>query len=228
MTCMLALCYGFRATLEPGRTIGRERRGHAVSDFDGGQDKVNPSPVLHTHDGVHQFINSKTYQPIAPAANTVAGIEELVIQAADRQRPYITLIPDADATEWIFEAAPKASDEDVRTLTLEGLWLGILPTGLGPPAGGEFTPVETLLVLDGEFDWVRITHCTLDPGGERARIDPTVSGRHPVRSLENEVGEGTHHRVVVLGAIRDSTSVRTPVRRGRLPFSILSCGIICV
>ncbi len=174
-----------------------------------------------------QFINSKTYQPIAPAANTVAGIEELVIQAADRQRPYITLIPDADATEWIFEAAPKASDEDVRTLTLEGLWLGILPTGLGPPAGGEFTPVETLLVLDGEFDWVRITHCTLDPGGERARIDPTVSGRHPVRSLENEVGEGTHHRVVVIGAIRDSTSVRTPVRRGRLPFSILSCGIIC-
>ena len=215
----LRYCYGFSGDVGAG-TYDRSRSvvEDAVSDFDGGQDQVGPVTGFSIPStGVHQFINSKTYQPIAPAANTVAGIEELVVQAADRQRPYVTLIPNADATEWIFEAAPKASDEDVRTLTLEGLWLGILPTGLGPPAGGEFTPVETLLVIDGEFDWVRITHSTLDPGGERARIDPTVSDVIPSVSLEirGQVKELIIESSI-LGSIREATSVTDPCSAGTI------------
>ena len=44
--------------------------------------------------GAHQFTNSKTYQPDASADNSVDAIEELVLQAADRERPYVKLVPE--------------------------------------------------------------------------------------------------------------------------------------
>ena len=109
-------------------------------------------------------------------------------------------------------SAERFRTEDVRTLTLEGLWLGILPTGLAPDVDGEFTPVETLLVLDGDFDCVRISHCTLDPGGERARIDPSISEVIPSVSLEIR---GQVKQLIIessiVGAIRESTSDHGPL-----------------
>jgi hypothetical protein len=56
-------------------------------------------------------------------------------------------------------------------LTLEGLWIGIEQEGAAP-APAPCPPVAATLVLQGEFDRVIIRHCTLDPGGEKARIDP--------------------------------------------------------
>jgi hypothetical protein len=211
--------YGFSGDIGAGtyeRSQSVARSG--VTNFDGAQDQ--PGPVTGFSlpaTGAHQFTNSKTYQPNAPAGNTVSGVEQLVLQAADRERPYITLVPGADGIEWIFEAAPKATDADVRTLTLEGLWLGVLPTGLPPDLDGICTPVETLLVLDGEFDTVRISHCTLDPGGERARVDPGVCEVIP--SVTIEIRGQVRELIIessIVGAIRESTSDADPCSAGTI------------
>lgn len=212
-------CYGFSGEVGAGtydRSQSVEQDG--VTDFDGAIDE--PGPVTGfslPSTGVHQFINSKTYQPDAPVDNVVDNIEELVLQAADRERPYITLVPGAAATEWIFRALPKVSDEDVRTLTLEGLWIGVLPTGIAPDLGGIFNPVEVTLVLDGEFDSVRITHCTLDPGGERARIDPGISV--PIPSVTLDIRGQVRELIIescIVGAIRESTTDADPCSAGSI------------
>jgi hypothetical protein len=65
----------------------------------------------------------------------------------------------------VFAALSKAE------LTLNGLWIGIEQKGAAP-APAPCPPVAATLVLQGEFDRVIIRHCTLDPGGEKARIDP--------------------------------------------------------
>ncbi len=210
--------YGFSGEVGAG-TYDRSQSvlQEGVTDFNGGPDQ--PGPVTGfslPSTGANQFTNSKTYQPDA-ADNTVDAIEELMLQAADRERPYVTLVPDTDATEFIFEAAPKVSDDDVRNLTLEGLWLGILPTGLPPDVDGICDPVETLLVLDGEFDCVRISHCTLDPGGERARVDPGICDVIPSVSLDirGQVKELIIESSIV-GAIRESTSDTDPCSAGKI------------
>jgi hypothetical protein len=211
--------YGFSGEVGAG-TYDRSQSvlQEGVTSFDPGTDQ--PGPVTGfpiPASGAHQFTNSKTYEPDAPPNNTVADIEELVLQAADRERPYVTLVPGDDEVEWIFEAAPKATDEDIRTLTLEGLWIGVLPTGLAPDPTGACTPVEALIVLEGEFDTVHIRHCTLDPGGARARINPAVCEVIPSVSLEvrGQVRELIIESCIV-GSIRESTSDADPCSVGRI------------
>ena len=58
-----------------------------------------------------------------------------------------------------------------RSLILEGLWIGIEEQASGP-ISGDCSPIPASLVLEGVYDRVVISHCTLDPGGEKARIDP--------------------------------------------------------
>jgi hypothetical protein len=79
----------------------------------------------------------------------------------------------------VFAAQPKAAvppgepqpEANFRVLTLSGLWIGIEQEGAAAvPA--PCPPVAAALVLQGVFDRVIIRHCTLDPGGEKARIDP--------------------------------------------------------
>ena len=209
--------YGFPGEVGAG-TYDRSQSvlQEGVTDFNAGPDQ--PGPVTGfslPSTGAHQFTNSKTYQPDASADNSVDGIEELVLQAADRERPYVKLVP--SASEWIFKAKNNVPDGEIRTLTFEGLWLGILPTGLAPDLDGEFTPVETLLVLEGDFDWVRISHCTLDPGGERARIDPCICEVIPSVSLEirGQVKELIIESSIV-GPIRESTSETDPCSAGKI------------
>lgn len=208
--------YGFSSTVGAGTYVRSQSvLQEDVIDFDGGLDQ--PGPVAGfslPSTGAHQFINSKTYQP---ANSSLDGIKELVLQAADRQRPYVKLVPGAGQKHWIFKAAGKTPEDDVRTLTLEGLWLGILPAELAPNSGSEFTPLETLLVLEGDFDWVRISHCTLDPGGERARVERDASEVIPSVSLEirGQVKELIIESSIV-GAIRESTSETDPCSAGRI------------
>jgi hypothetical protein len=153
-----------------------------VTDFDGGAldaqgRELDPGPIEGfpiSSDGVHQFVNDKTYHP----QGDVPTIHDLTVQSANFQRPYVKRIV-TTATEWIFRAAPKEiiapgepePQENRRLLTLEGLWIGIEAADASPmPA--PCPPVPAALVLDGVFDRVVIRHCTLDPGGEKARIDP--------------------------------------------------------
>jgi hypothetical protein len=139
-------------------------------DGDPGPVTMNvPPPPLS---GVFQFEDNKTYLPDAD----VTGIGRLTCQAANFKRPYIKRVV-AGGTEWVFEAEPKPSPPDpdpennLRDLTLEGLWVGIEDEG-AVPSPGPCAPAPASVVLQGVFDRVAIRHCTLDPGGEKARVDP--------------------------------------------------------
>jgi hypothetical protein len=137
-------------------------------DGDPGPVTLNvPPPPLS---GVFQFDDNKTYSP----AGDVTGIGTLIYQAANFRRPYVVRNAPA-GTEWVFEARPKIPDDpepaNLRTLTLDGLWVGIQQNG-AQPSPAPCPPAPAALVLQGVFDRVVIRHCTLDPGGEMARIDP--------------------------------------------------------
>jgi hypothetical protein len=167
--------------------------------------------------GVQQFGSSKTYEPTAPAANNLSGVRQLVLQAADRQRPYVRLVPGGGGTTWTITAAPKPLGGDPqapanrRTLVVEGLWLGLRPSGLAAQAvaGADMaaTPVETALVIDGVWDQVLIRHCTLDPGGETARTSPTQAMPIPLLRLDI-VGEVEELRIEqsIVGPIDEVTA----------------------
>ncbi|MEA3276285.1 MAG: hypothetical protein U9Q81_13550 [Pseudomonadota bacterium] len=141
----------------------------------------NPGPVpwnvpAAPVTGVFQFDNNKTYEP----DGDIEAIEQLTLQAANQRRPYLRRTVAAGG-EWVFAALPKEEvlpDEpdpaaNDRQLTLDGLWIGIEEEGaVAVPVPCE--PVMATLVLQGGFDRVVIRHCSLDPGGEQARVDPDL------------------------------------------------------
>jgi hypothetical protein len=133
---------------------------------------VPPAPAT----GVFQFADSKTYLP----DGDLLDINQLTIQASNFQRPYLKRIVPGEI-EWVFRAERKTAvplgtpepESNRRDLTLEGLWIGIKQKGAAPIPVSPDEPcpsISAALVLEGTFDRVIIRHCTLDPGGERARI----------------------------------------------------------
>jgi hypothetical protein len=159
--------YDRRATVVTNDVIAVANGG----DSETGPVTMNvPPPPLS---GVFQFDDNKTYLP----DDDTTGIEALTYQAANFRRPYIKRVVGA-GSEWVFEAEPKAPvppdqpepETNRRDLTLDGLWIGIELEGAGP-VPSPCPPVPTSLVLQGVFDRVEIRHCTLDPGGEMARIN---------------------------------------------------------
>jgi hypothetical protein len=148
---------------------------------------------LLTPAGVFQFEDSKTYRP----NGDVTGIGKLSLQAVNGERPYVQR-QTPTSTEWVFAAQPKAivpsgqpePETNLRFLTVDGLWIGIEEKGAAAiPA--PCPPIAADLVLQDVFDRVVIRHCTLDPGGEKARIDPGQCQAIPyVRVLvRGDVGE---------------------------------------
>ena len=81
----------------------------------------------------------------------------------------------------------------------------------------ECAPVQTRLVLDGEFDQVVIRHSTLDPGGEQARVDPLQCTPVPLVVLEvrGEIKELVIESSIV-GPVREATSAGDPCSVGKL------------
>jgi hypothetical protein len=80
----------------------------------------------------------------------------------------------SSGTTWVFAAPESATDKansDARltSLTLDGLWIGIEAQGT-VPIPEPCLPVPAVIELRGGFDRVVIRHCTLDPGGEQARL----------------------------------------------------------
>jgi hypothetical protein len=89
--------------------------------------------------GVTQIADSLTYDSI----DDLSGIEDLILQAANQQRPYLDL-----QNDWEIDTGTN----DDAFLTLDGLWVG---------ASG-----SAAVVLSGDYERVAIRHSTLDPGGE--------------------------------------------------------------
>ena len=189
------------------RSLSVQQEG--VTRFDAGEDDPGPLTGFSLPStGVHEFPSSKTHVPDAPAANTVDNIGTLWLQAADRTRPYVTLVPGTAGTEWIL----RAPEGEGHTLVLEGLWIGMRHED-------ETTvcPQEMTLVIDGEFDSVLIRHCTLDPGGVRAETDPGACRNIPAVNLEirGQVRELTIESSI-LGPVLESTSNTDPCSAGRV------------
>jgi hypothetical protein len=228
--------YGFSGPVGAGTydRRGSVVMGDEVTDIDGGArntagHELEAGPITGfslPNDGIHQFINSKTYIPDAPADNTITDVNKLNLQAKNGERPYIKLKPRDDEHAWIFEALTKpAGDPDaeanIRCLMLEGLWLGIEPTDIAmqtlAAAEDRCDPVATTLVLDGVFDRVVIRHCTLDPGGEQARLEPLECMPIPYVALEvrGQVEELIVENAIV-GPILEATSDTDPCSVGKL------------
>ncbi|MGE5806938.1 MAG: hypothetical protein ACM34M_14185 [Ignavibacteria bacterium] len=91
------------------------------------------------NDGVNQINDSKTYGPVG---NKIQ-IKNLVLQAANRHRPYLHL-----EANWILSTGNNTDS----TLTLEGLWIG----------GNN----DREIILRGDYETVILSHTTIDPGGD--------------------------------------------------------------
>lgn len=146
--------------------------------------------------GIWEIVDSATYGPL----DDVAGVESLVLQAADQERPYVRLEAD-----WIVTAAAAGEGR----LVLDGIWFG---------AGGTFS-----IVLRGAWTQVVVRHATLDPGG----VDVDGNAVHPVfLVVEGQVDElvidhsvtapivvppsGLVDRMVIADAILDATVAGDP------------------
>jgi hypothetical protein len=88
--------------------------------------------------GIAQLDDSSTFEN----PPNQGAIENLVLRAAEGQRPYVVL-----GANWLL-----AANGSNRELRIDGLWIGTRVVG-------------TQLRLGGDFRRVHLRHCTLDPGG---------------------------------------------------------------
>jgi hypothetical protein len=221
--------YGFSGEIGAG-TYGRHKlalRGDHFRSISGSEN--NPGPVnlaALASDGVVQFEDSKTYL----TSSNVNGIKRLTVQAANSQRPYVKRLA-SNTGLWVFRTAAKVvtspdkpeSQENLRCLTLDGLWIGI-ESQAAVSAPEPCQPMAAALVLDGLYDEVIIRHCTLDPGGEQARVDPSQCRPIPYVRL---LVRGTVKKLLVessiVGPILED---RGPAKRGGIQKLILRDSIV--
>jgi hypothetical protein len=151
---------------------------------------ILPDPLI----GTHRFATSRTYTPALPAGRNFGGITQARLDATDGARPYVQFRPDAATLDITFTAAAPVAGE-VRSLEIDGLWLGLLAETIVPEAlldpSDAATPIIARIILDGDFDSVTLRQVTLDPGGERARALPLQAVAIPQVRLEIE-GQVSH------------------------------------
>lgn len=144
-----------------------------------------PDPLV----GTHRFDTSRTYNVTLPAGRNFAEITQARLDATDGARPFIHFRPDAATLDITFTAAAPVEGE-LRTLEIDGLWLGILADTLTAEAvldaSDPVTPITARIILNGDFDHVTLRQVTLDPGGERARALPLQAVAIPQVRLEIE------------------------------------------
>ena len=145
--------YGFSSEIGAGpyeRRLGRKTPPTPApqTDVSGGGLLSGSSAVPHS--GTFTITDSLTYT----GASNISVDGQLTVRAENKQRPLIRLAKAAvgAASEWIFSG----SGGKENCLVLDGVFL----------SGGD-------LVLDGEFHWVTITCCTLDPGNTPAPEEHT-------------------------------------------------------
>lgn len=192
---------------------------------------TNPGPVAiplpFPTNGVYEITDNKTYHPASPAGGIVTGVSQLTLQAADERRPYVRLIPQGGGSRWTFRALPKPPGFDPtdpgmrRTLVIDGLWLSLRPSGLSEQtvtgANTPATPVATTIALDGVFDQVIIRHCTIDPGGEQARV--TTTKVMPIPAVQLELRGAVEELIIersIVGPIRESATAADPCSAARV------------
>lgn len=176
----------------------------------------DPAPVagfVFPAAGIHQLNDSRTCLHATDTDLTLTG--DLTVQAANGVRPYIRL--EATPAGGMPARLTISADAPGRTLTLDGLWLGMFETGQTPVADAAAVPMLSEIVLAGDFDTVTLRHMTLDPGGIRAR---TVAGQSFVIPAIRLVLQGAINRVVidrcVTGPIEEAADAGDRCSAGRV------------
>jgi hypothetical protein len=151
---------------------------HVLSD---GGDDIGPIPMTIPSllAPVDQVADSKTYNP----GSDLGGLEDYRLQAENFQRPYLLRSIAAAPLLWKFTAALKDPPTELRHLVLEGLWLGIEDADQAEVPNPTL-PVEAILAFEGVWDRIEIRHCTIDPGGEKIRMNPPAGTPIPYVKLE--------------------------------------------
>ncbi len=134
----IAYHYGFSGPVGAGSYERRERAGFVPDTTIAGGGEIPPTD-LH-NDGITLINDSKTYGPVA---NKML-ISNLVLKAANRQRPYL-----CNETNWILNSGTNLN----ANITLDGLWIG----GKGN--------IISEVILRGDFECVVLKNCSFDPGG---------------------------------------------------------------
>ena len=141
---MVSYHYGFSGDIGAG-TYDRPK----VEEVEPDSTIKEGGPIIITgiwKDGITLIQDSKTYWLLNYNLNVV----NMVLQAANRTRPYIRLGSDLSLTQGIIPDNKKAE------LCMDGLWLGADNDSASP----------LNININGDFRSVVISHCTIDPGGE--------------------------------------------------------------
>jgi hypothetical protein len=132
-------------------------------------DDVVLDPVTHA---VEELQNDKTYEFDVNLTN----VTDYRLQAKNFTRPYLVFTRmDAGTSIWEIQPADGLGE---RNLALDGLWIGLEnPAAVTTEPGEDLpaTPIGGYLKLVGTWDRVEISHCTLDPGGEKLREAPNTA-----------------------------------------------------
>jgi hypothetical protein len=151
------------------------------------------TPSWNSLTGDTLIADSRTYAPTA-AAGAVSVTGDSRLWAASGERPYVTLSPPAAQRTITFTASGGA-----RTIELNGLWLGLLLSGVAP------RPNLAELVFSGAWEKILLRDVTVDPGGLRAPAPAAVPTDIPHVRI---VIEGTVEQLVVERSILGSIAER--------------------
>ena len=186
---------------------------------------IDPGPIAMPAlltSGVCEWPDSRTYVLTTPNDGKIANVTALTLQARNDARPLLRLERPDGGLEWVITAEPIVNPaNEIRTLVIDGLWLGIrdktaaptpLPVGATAPA-----PVTAILALDGVFNRVTLRNVTFDPGGTIAPLDPAKGLAIPGIRLElrGEI-EVLEVENSILGPIVEKTSATDPSSAGHI------------
>lgn len=175
---------------------------------------------------VDQVENSKTYNP----GGDLGVLKDYRLQSANFERPYLLRsIAGPAPLEWTFTAAAKDLPTDLRRLVLEGLWLGIEDSTQDPITltnpGDTVEPIPATLAIVGVWDRIEIRHCTIDPGGEKFRVNPLEA--IPIPYVRIEIRGHVEELIIessITGPIVEVVVAGDPSTVGKL---IIRDSIIC-
>jgi hypothetical protein len=151
------------------------------------------APAWGSLNGDSLIADSRTYAPAA-AAGVISVTGDSRLWATSGERPYVTLSPPAAQRTITFTAAG-----GTRSIELNGLWLGLLLTGVAP------RPDLAEIVFSGSWERILLRDVTIDPGGQRAPAPSAIPAQIPHVRI---VIEGTVEELIVERSILGSIAER--------------------
>lgn len=227
---LVSYCYGFSSTIGAG---GYDRRvpGRGATSIPPATVTVKGggSSLTALSGGVVEIADSLTYDSAPNAViGGAGGPNRLILRASNQQRPLIRL-PVSASGPWQWSFTGTAAGGRGSVLLLDGLLV----------SGGD-------IVLQGTFDEVRLSTCTLDPGAwdggaarqaadgrplipTRLRIDGTVRRLVIDRCITGPImteGKGSLERIRITDSILGTTAPNDAIEIASGATTINGCTVL--